>query len=311
MRSFVIGLVLLGSSCAFAASGLPTPDHVVVVIEENHSYSEIIGSASAPYINTLKNSGANFTQSFAVTHPSQPNYLALFSGSTQGVTNDSIPIGIPYSTANLAANLIAAGRTFGGYSESQPSVGYNSATFTTVSGQNQYVRKHNPWSNWQTSTTPTPTNQLPPSVNMPFAGYFPTGPDYSTLPTVSFVVPNEQNDMHDGSIAQADTWLSNNINAYKTWAMTHNSLLIVTWDEDDSSMSNQIPTIFVGPMVKAGTYSGSINHYNVLRTIEDFYNLPHAGAAANAAPITTAFVPEPAAAAVLALTLMSSIRRRR
>ena len=67
------------------------PAHIVVVIDENHSYSEIIGSSDAPYINSLATEGALFTQSFAVAHPSQPNYLALFSGSTHGITNDSCP----------------------------------------------------------------------------------------------------------------------------------------------------------------------------------------------------------------------------
>jgi acid phosphatase len=96
-------------------STIPTPDHVVIVIEENHSYSEIIGSSSAPYINSLASQGALMTQSFAVEHPSQPNYLDLFSGSNQGVTNDNTPPpGSSYSTANLGQELIAAGRTFGG-----------------------------------------------------------------------------------------------------------------------------------------------------------------------------------------------------
>src|SRR5471032_1596861 len=85
----IIGLALVVSLPLSAA--VPTPDHVVIVIEENHSQTEIIGSASAPYINALAAQGANFTQSFAITNPSQPNYLALFSGSTQGITDDSTP----------------------------------------------------------------------------------------------------------------------------------------------------------------------------------------------------------------------------
>ncbi|MDB5390601.1 MAG: Phosphoesterase family protein, partial [Planctomycetaceae bacterium] len=72
-------------------SGVPTPSHIVVVIEENHSYSEVIGSSSAPYINSLAQQGALMTQSFGVQHPSQPNYLDLFSGSNQGVSGDAVP----------------------------------------------------------------------------------------------------------------------------------------------------------------------------------------------------------------------------
>src|SRR2546421_11856526 len=83
-----LALVVVPALSAFADNGVPRPDHVLIVIEENHSYSQIIGAAAAPYINSLAYSGALFSQSFALTHPSQPNYIALFSGSTQGVTTD-------------------------------------------------------------------------------------------------------------------------------------------------------------------------------------------------------------------------------
>src|SRR5436190_4021931 len=97
---------------AHAVNGVPTPSHVVIAIEENHAYSQIIGSSSAPYINSLANSGALFTQSFAITHPSEPNYLAFFSGSTQGITDDSCPH--TFAPPDLGGELIAAGLTFGG-----------------------------------------------------------------------------------------------------------------------------------------------------------------------------------------------------
>jgi len=122
---------------AWAAGSVPRPDHVVIVIEENHGYGEIIGSASAPYINSLAQQGALFTHSFAITHPSEPNYLALFSGSTQGLTDDSCPN--TFAAANLASQLLAAGFSFAGYSESLP------ATGSTVCAAGSYRRKHNPW----------------------------------------------------------------------------------------------------------------------------------------------------------------------
>jgi len=260
---------LTASAPAHAAAALPKPDHLVVVIEENHSYSDIIASSSAPYINSLASQGASFTQSFAVAHPSEPNYLALFAGSTEGLSSDSCPH--TYSTANLGSELIAAGLTFTGYSESMPSDGYTGCT------SGEYARKHNPWVNF--------TN-VPSAANRTFAA-FPT--NFAALPTVSIVVPNLLDDMHDGTVAQGDTWLRNNIDAYAQWAKTHNSDLIVTWDEDDNSSNNQIPTIAVGAHVKSGAYSETINHYNVLRTIEDFYNLGYAGSSSSATPITDAF----------------------
>jgi len=258
---------LLTTTQAHAAT-LPRPAHVVVVMEENHSYSEIIGSSSAPYINSLASQGALFTHSYAVTHPSQPNYLAFFSGSNQGVTSDSCPH--TFTKGNLGSELLGAGFTFTGYSESLPKAG------STVCTSGAYARKHSPWINF--------TN-VPSSANQPFSS-FPGSSSYSTLPTVSFVIPNLNDDMHDGTIQQGDTWLKNNIDAYAQWAKKNNSLLIVTWDEDDSSQSNQIPTIFVGQSVKAGSYSETINHYNVLRTLEDMYGLAALGSSANASAIS-------------------------
>ena len=271
----VAGLAVAAAP-AHAAGGVPRYDHVVVVMEENHSYDEIIGSSSAPYINnTLAAGGALFTQSFAIEHPSEPNYLDLFSGSNQGVTDDSCPH--TFSTANEGAQLIAAGDTFAGYSEGLPSAG------STVCTSGAYARKHVPWVNF---------SNVPAADNLPFTS-FPSSANYASLPTVSWVIPNLNDDMHDGTIAQGDTWLHTNLDAYAQWAKTHNSLLIVTWDEDDSSMSNQIPTVFYGANVKQGSYSETINHYNVLRTIEDMYGLPYAGAAASATPITDVFTTSP------------------
>lgn len=246
--------------------GVNPPDHVVIVMEENHSFSEIIGSSSAPFINSLAQQGALFTQSFAIEHPSEPNYLDLFSGSNQGVTDDSCPH--TFSTENLASELAAAGHTFTGFAEGLPSAG------STVCTSGEYARKHAPWVNF--------TN-VPASENQPFTS-FPT--NFTTLPTVSIVTPDLLDDMHDGTIAQGDAWLQQNMNAYIQFAQSNNSLLIITWDEDDGSMSNQVPTIFLGPMVKQGQFAEHINHFNVLRTIEDLYGLTHAGAAANATAIT-------------------------
>jgi phospholipase C len=256
-------------SVPHAPAALPRPGHVVVVIEENRSYSQIIGSSSAPYLNSLAAQGALFSNSHAVTHPSEPNYLALFSGSTQGVTDDSCPH--TFSAASLGSELAGAGLTFTGYSESMPSDGYTGCT------SGEYARKHNPWSDF---------SNVPAASNRTFAA-FPA--DFAALPTVSVVVPNLADDMHDGTIAQGDSWLQAHIDSYLQWAKSNNSLLIVTWDENDGSSGNQIPTIIAGAGVTPGAYSENISHYNLLRTIEDFYGLPHAGASASATPITDIF----------------------
>ena len=271
-----LGAFSAASTLGGSASHLPRPDHIVIVIEENHSYSQIIDSPDAPYINSLAAQGAVFTQSFGVTYPSKPNYLALFSGSTQGITDNSCPHTM--ATPNLGHALLQAGLTFAGYSEDLPSVG----SLICIAGD--YARKHNPWVNWQDSQA----QGLPATANQPMTA-FPT--DFSRLPTVSMIVPNQVNDMHHGkdpeTIQRGDQWLKDHLEAYVQWAQQHNSLLIVTWDEDNKKDNNRIATLFIGPMVQAGRYDQRINHYNVLRTIEDLYGLPHSGASAEAAPITT------------------------
>ncbi|MDB5385005.1 MAG: acid phosphatase, partial [Planctomycetaceae bacterium] len=150
--------------------------------------------------------------------------------------------------------------------------------FTGKSSQN-YVRKHNPWVNF---------TDVPAQDNLPFTD-FPS--DFNQLPTVSIVVPNLVNDMHDGSVHQGDAWLQTHLDAYVQWAKTNNSLLVVTWDEDDFTRVNHIATLFVGPMVIPGQYSETINHFNVLRTLEDAYGLTYAGASASKAPITDIWNP--------------------
>nr|WP_317623730.1 alkaline phosphatase family protein [Catenulispora acidiphila] len=246
---------------------VPTPAHVVVVMEENHSYNDIIGSSSAPYINSLASSGALLTGSFAVTHPSEPNYMALFGGSTFGLSSDACPVS-EGNTANLGSELLGAGKTFKGYSEGLPSTG------STTCSSGKYARKHSPWVNY---------SNVPGSDSLPFS-QFPT--NYSTLPTLSFVIPNLNDDMHDGTVKTGDTWLKTNLSAYATWAKANNSVLIVTWDEDDYTESNQIPTIVVGAGVKTGHYSEQVTHYNLLATLEKMYGLTPVGNSSGAAVIS-------------------------
>ncbi len=181
---FFAAIVLAGT--VVRAGELPRPDHVVIVIEENHAYEQIIGNPEAPYINALARRGMLFTRSYGVAHPSQPNYLALFSGSTHGYRSDVCPIFV--SGDNLAGLLAEKGLTFATYSESQRARG----DLSCAAGP--YRRKHNPAANW---------NGLQDSL-FPFRD-FPR--DFAKLPTVSLVVPDQRHDMHDGTVAEGDAWL--------------------------------------------------------------------------------------------------------
>ena len=255
----------------YKAAAVPTPAHVVVVVEENRSQTNIIGNKAAPYINQLAAGGAMMAQSYAEVHPSEPNYYALFAGNT--LVNANV---CPFNAGdmpNLGSELLAAGFTFAGYAESLPAVG------STECKAGKYARKHVPWVSF---------SNIPANHSLPFSAF--PGPgnpqNYASLPTVAFVTPNLDNDMHDGSITQGDSWLYQNLSQYAEWAKANNSLLILTWDEDDNTPRNQIPTVIYGANVRPGAYTETISHYNVLSTLEQMYGLPKLGYASRAPAIT-------------------------
>ncbi len=263
-------------------------DHVVIVIEENKDFDQIIGSSNAPYINgVLRKEGATLTKMFGEEHHSQGNYFWLFSGSNQGVGFiDEIPHK-SFKTSNLGAELIRTGHSFKAYSEDLPEIG------STVSREKLYVRKHIPWISF--SNVPN-GKTVADSSNLRYPQDFPS--DYNALPTVSFVTPNSLNDMHDGpaqaGVVVGDKWLKQHIDGYYEWAKQHNSLLILTFDENDErtmfggltdpaeknpEKRNRIVTIFAGAHIKPGEYveGKGVNHVNVLRTLEAMYKLNKSG----------------------------------
>jgi hypothetical protein len=245
---------------------VPRPDHIVVVILENKHRSSVI--TQAPYLSKLAAKGANMSHSYGVTHPSQPNYLALFSGSTHGVRSNACPKHFRKAD-NLGLQLRKSGLSFIGYSEALPKTGFRGC----ASGR--YLRKHNPWVNFAT---------LPASSNRPFTA-FPR--DYGKLPTVALVSPNMCHGMHDCSVHTGDRWMKKHFDRYARWASRHNSLLIVTFDENAGGRVKPIFTIIVGAKVRPGVYAERLNHYKLLRTIEESYGLSPLGHAKGVRPLST------------------------
>lgn len=263
----VLAALLPTAGCGAGRAETPRPDHIVVVIEQNQGYADIIGNPRAPYLNELAARGASLTDFYSLTHPSQPNFLALFSGSPHGVRRDTCPHEF-WERPNLASALLEAGMTFAGYAQSMPSVGF------TGCWHGPYVRRHNPWVSF---------DPLPSSINRPWTSY---PRDFSKLPTVSFVVPDLEHDMSDGAVEKADAWLRDNLDHYARWAMTHNSLLVVTWDEDrEDRQANRVPTVLVGERVEPGDHSQPNNLYGLLRTLLDAYGLAPIGHAEEAEPL--------------------------
>ncbi len=231
------------------------PDHIIFVWFENKGYDKLIGSTSAPYINSLVAQGTLFQNTYAITHPSYPNYIAFFSGNTNGVKNDNCINSIPFSQENLFTILRGAGKTFAWYSEGLPSTG------SRVCKSGYYVEKHNPVTIFST---------VPDSANKPFSA-FPS--DFDKLENVVCISPNLVNDMHDGSIEQGDAWLRSNLSSLAEWCKTHNSIFVVYFDESESDTDYRIPVVAVGQPVKVN-YQSQIryDHYSWLKTICLMFN---------------------------------------
>jgi phosphatidylinositol-3-phosphatase len=272
-------LVLHASSNQLHSQTLPTPDHIVILFWEDKDYTEIVGDTNLVYFNALvaDTNTALFNQSYCTfTGYSQPNYLDFYSGFNQGVQNNLVPANQPFTTENLGWQLMDAGKSFVTYAEDLPFAGFNGPT------AGGYERKHNPVTNW----AGTGLHQVPDTLSQPFTAY--PNWDFNQLPTVTFVVPNQTNNMHDGTYPVhyqlADLWLQTQLDSFIQWTIDHNSLFILTFDEGHNT--NRITTLFHGPMVQGGVYNDTINHFSVLRTIEDMYSLGYAGNAAFAQPIT-------------------------
>ena len=261
-------LVLAGPAAA-AAPGVPMLNHVILVVMENHSYDEV---RTLPYISTLITHYTSFSQSYAVSHPSQPNYLALWAASTLGISNDNCPpAGSPYSVGNLGNACEVAGVSWRSYCENLPGVG----STVCSSADNLYRRKHHACPDFANlnHTHECPYTQLAADIA---AG---------TLPALAFVAPNMCNDMHDCSTSTGDTWLASNLPAMIS-AVGPRGMVILTWDEDDNSSANHILTVFAGAAVKSNFVSSqTITHYTVVRTICDVLGLvPFGNALAETTP---------------------------
>jgi hypothetical protein len=246
-----------------SATLTPQPAHIVIVVLENHSYGQVVDQ---PYLASLEQRSAVLTDAHAVTHPSEPNYLTLWSGSPQGLSDDSCPH--RYSADSLGEQVLRAGKTVAGYFESMPSAGFAGCT------AGPYARKHNPLADFPVTAGA--------AHNLPLSAY--PAKDLTALPQVALVVPDLDNDMHDGSVAAGDSWLRHHVEPYARWAATHDSVLVVTWDENDDAPGNRILTLVSGQHVRPGRYDPHVTHVNVLHTIESLLGLAPLGP--SAAPIT-------------------------
>lgn len=264
-------------------SATPTPSpnlsfsNVFIVVEENHSYSEVVGNSSMPYINSLIDQYGVATQYYANTHPSLPNYLWLTTGSSAGINSNVC--GVTVTADNVARELNAAGLSWKSYQEGLPSVGYLGCS------SGDYVQRHNPFAYF--SDVINSSSQRRNIV--PFR-QFAIDMANGALPKYSFIVPDLSNDAHNGSLAQADAWLKSNIAPLLNTSMFRpggSGLLIITFDEgtDSSNGGGKVAWVVVSPKAKQGYRSTNFyQHQSTLRLMLEGLGVTRLPGAAAGAP---------------------------
>lgn len=254
------------------ARSSPSITHVVVVMEENHDYSKIIGSSAAPYINSLAKTYGLATNYYAITHPSLPNYLALTSGTTgQGaVSKDCLPAQCPQPGASIFGQLTGNWR---GYAESMQ-------TACEKSNAGSYAPKHNPavyFTRISAAACKADDQSLPNLATAALGAY-------------TMIAPNLLDDMHNGTIAEGDTWLKNHLSALmlNPAYVDGSTVVFVVWDEGTTD-NNHVACLVISPRVLATTNATAFTHYSLLATAEDLLGLPRLGAAQTATSMRSAF----------------------
>ena len=254
---------------------VPDFTHVVVVVFENHEASSIAGSPDAPTFNALARRYATLTNYDAVAHPSLPNYLALVSGSTHGISSDCTDCVV--RARSLADTLAAAGKSWKTYAEDLPYPGF------TGGSSGRYAKKHDPFLYFRDVAASSARR----GRVVPFTRF---GRDLARqrLPDFSLVIPNLCDDMHDCSVATGDAWLEAHVAPLLRSRELRGGVVFVVFDEgtSDTGGGGRVEALALGPTVRRGSrFTMSTNHYGLLRTIEDAWGLPRLGFSRKGTPI--------------------------
>jgi phosphatidylinositol-3-phosphatase len=270
----LVAVALLGCRAARAAvAPIPDFDHVIVVVLENKESGSVLGSPNAPTFNLYGRRYARVTQSYGVTHPSLPNYLALVSGSTWGITTNCVACSV--NARSLADTIEASGRSWKTYVEGLPRPGFLGGS------SGRYAKKHNPFAYFRPiAAKPERAQRLVPLRELA------TDVAANDLPDFALVVPDLCHSMHDCPVSVGDAWLRRTVGPLLELPRT---VIFITFDEGGTSVrgGGHIATLAVGTAVRAGArFRPVTNHYGLLRTIEQAWGLPKLGRSARARPIT-------------------------
>jgi hypothetical protein len=262
------------------------PHKILVIWEENHSYGDVIGSPDAPTFNAVASACGSATHYEALTHPSLPNYLAMTSGvpfDRSPYTSDCDPTGSCVTSAeSVFAQETAAGHSWKSYNETMPSNCHASNSGT-------YAVRHNPALYYPSLASQCATNDVP--LGTTSSGALATDLRNGTLPTLSTVTPNVNNDMHDGTVAQADAWVDQWLPAIvqsKDY-QSGNLVVLIAWDEGtgEGNHASAAPLLVLSPAITPGSKTDvPLNDYSVLRAIDEVRGLPPLGRAATVTSVT-------------------------
>jgi acid phosphatase len=253
---------------------VPRFSHVILIVFENHEVNEVLGRSDAPTFNRLASKYATISQYTAVAHPSLPNYLALVSGSTQGIDSDCTSCLV--SGRSLADTLAASRKTWKTYAEGLPSTGFTGAS------SGRYAKKHNPFVYFRRNLVPARLQRIVPLTR------FMADLRGRRLPSFSLVVPDLCHDMHDCGVATGDTWLGSFVRPLLRGSVLKNSVIFVVFDEGTTDVGGggRVAALALGPLVRRQSQSTiATNHYGLLRTIEAGLGLPLLGQSGGARPI--------------------------
>lgn len=262
---------------AHPASGLGSLRKIVVIMEENHSLQQAFPSGM-PYLWSLARQYGYATDWSDVGHPSLPNYLAIFAGSAFNEPQDCAPgSGCTYPGPTVFGQALALGETAKAYEESMPQ-----PCATGYAGE--YDVNHNPWAYFPSEAASCRANDVP--AGTPAGGALASDVRDGKLPTVGLITPNLMHDGHNGTLAQADTWLRSWIPVLMSGPDWRDGRLAIVVVFDEGETTEQVPVVFMAPGLSGATVSAPANQYALTRLIDEFIGarpLRQAGDAANAA----------------------------
>jgi phosphatidylinositol-3-phosphatase len=274
-RLLLLALLPLAFLATPPVQAVTHPSKLLVVVEENHSFTQ--AKAGMPYLWSLAQKYGYASNYHAVTHPSLPNYLAIAGGSTFGVSDDQPPSAHPISGLSVFDQALATGHSARSYEESMPSN-------CDLSAASPYAVKHNPWAYFVDERSACASYDVP--LGTASSGALKSDITAGTLPNAGMIIPNLDNDAHDGSLAAADSWLQvwlPKILAgadYKAGRLA----VVVTFDEPGTVL-----TVVMAPGVSHKVVSTSLTHYSTTRLYDEILGASLLGNASSANSMRSAF----------------------